>query len=1205
MNQTFDTETVGAVPLGWYVTNPQYGNITVASGGYGSTTNSAAIIDNSSNGNPEPYRLFPEQSRTIGISFAIKATNNTGSGTIIEVFVDDGNFNGADLLFKDGNIEFRDTSGSFVTLRSGYVPNRWYLIKLVLKVPDNKYDIYIDEHVEWIGAGFRGTCTQLDRVVFNETSGKDGLALPVAYIDELLGRQVIQIPQDYQTIQDGIDVANPNDIVFVTGQRTYYENIIISKSIELVGENRSTTVIDNSHQQHGSKLDGILILADNVLVHEFTIRSTPYGAGVHVAADGCTIDNTTITNGLSDGIDVIGSNNYISSNLIETNLQCGIQLSGSNCTMIDNTIRNNDASGIVISGSGSNVTANDVRLNLGNGIWIQTGDQNVLQNNTIRQNTVGVRCDLGTKDNLIYENRFIGNTHVPQALDNGDNRWDDGYPYVPANRTGGGNYWSDFSCTDIYAGANQNLLCPFSFPYPDGIADQPYNLSLQTQDKYPLFVIQNVSQSPDIITNDSCGCPQHKIDYDVPVTVTAKMLDNVTFDDAFLLVLCNSSFANITMTNATDNLWTGTIPGQKYGTQVTYNASAHASFAPEVNSTNYPLTGPYLVIDRSLPSIDTVVWTPQLPDEKQSVTVYAHVTEPKDASGVAGVFLTYKFGGTWWTANMTEFVDDNYTGSIPPQPGNASLSFIVSAIDNAGNGNSGITSNTTINNQPMLYVTNNITSFVAIDPALLDEAVMYRGEVKTDSRLILINMGQENLAWNITGGSFWIQSISQTSGVILPGKSTTITLTINTTECFDPNLYVTPLNVNANGTIPRWAVMVEVLVRDIMIDQSWSIATLPQRSNINTIVPYAYHAEWAHNATDAIVGTITVNGTILPVPVNAAGWAIFNPSSSSPIQNTFIVTRVDFNYTKDGLLYHIISFNQKAPVVTIIWDRVNVVLKVVDDRINVDSNATITWTDSVYESDNSPFAGNPFINDTLNKHTVGKYYFTTSSINDTKYNLTAFRSNVISCVWDRIRVIAGGVLPSNQTQVGGTETIWLVAIYDYDNLVFKGTNGTLYLDAYQWNVSSQTWGYVRTDPMDWDSMYERWQKTYSFDTAAPWAFTVSRVRLEDRVYNLTATEDLVGPIGATWGTGIWTPWPWRSPDLPTFLDAPAENVSAPGTSQNGMSVPFWFVPAIAVTLAIGLVLIFMVLLVSSKRRNGTRAKITSSDKAEPQHKRIK
>ncbi len=75
-------------------------------------------------------------------------------------------------------------------------------------------------------------------------------------------------------------------------------------------------------------------------------------------------------------------------------------------------------------------------------------------------------------DNSIYHNSIVANNI--QACDfSGMNFWDDGYP-------SGGNYWSDYTGTDIYSGPGQDI------PGSDGIGDNPYYFT-GSQDNYPLF----------------------------------------------------------------------------------------------------------------------------------------------------------------------------------------------------------------------------------------------------------------------------------------------------------------------------------------------------------------------------------------------------------------------------------------------------------------------------------------------------------------------------------------------------------------------------------------------------------------------------------------------------------------------------------------------------------------------------------------------
>ena len=62
---------------------------------------------------------------------------------------------------------------------------------------------------------------------------------------------------------------------------------------------------------------------------------------------------------------------------------------------------------------------------------------------------------------MIYHNNLINN----QASDSSSiNSWSSGYP-------SGGNYWSDYTGTDLKKGLNQDQ------PGIDGIGDTPYNIS--------------------------------------------------------------------------------------------------------------------------------------------------------------------------------------------------------------------------------------------------------------------------------------------------------------------------------------------------------------------------------------------------------------------------------------------------------------------------------------------------------------------------------------------------------------------------------------------------------------------------------------------------------------------------------------------------------------------------------------------------------
>jgi hypothetical protein len=75
--------------------------------------------------------------------------------------------------------------------------------------------------------------------------------------------------QPGESIQDAIDTANPGDTVFVYNG-TYYENLFIDKKINLVGENKNTTIID------GGGNDNAVMVYDayNITISRFTIQNS-------------------------------------------------------------------------------------------------------------------------------------------------------------------------------------------------------------------------------------------------------------------------------------------------------------------------------------------------------------------------------------------------------------------------------------------------------------------------------------------------------------------------------------------------------------------------------------------------------------------------------------------------------------------------------------------------------------------------------------------------------------------------------------------------------------------------------------------------------------------------------------------------------------------------------------------------------------------
>ena len=96
----------------------------------------------------------------------------------------------------------------------------------------------------------------------------------------------------FNVIQDGIDAVAENGTVYVYNG-TYYENIIINKSITLMGEDRNTTIIDGNHAG-----DVINITADNVRIRGFTIINSGNWsyAGIKISSNNTSIYDCNICN---------------------------------------------------------------------------------------------------------------------------------------------------------------------------------------------------------------------------------------------------------------------------------------------------------------------------------------------------------------------------------------------------------------------------------------------------------------------------------------------------------------------------------------------------------------------------------------------------------------------------------------------------------------------------------------------------------------------------------------------------------------------------------------------------------------------------------------------------------------------------------------------------------------------------------------------
>jgi parallel beta-helix repeat protein len=206
--------------------------------------------------------------------------------------------------------------------------------------------------------------------------GENGTIYFGSYDDDLYAvgeahPQVITVPDDYPTIQASINAANAGDTVFVRAG-IYYENVIVNKSLTILGENKDTTFVVGSP---GSVV--FRIESDNVFVSGFTMQDG--NTGVAQSARNGTIKDSIITNSTDQGIYLSGIRNTASGNLI---VNCGTAMLvyGNNQTISANNIANNGAGISLLGSSGSSIIGNKF---INNGLSVIDSYQNSVENNTV------------------------------------------------------------------------------------------------------------------------------------------------------------------------------------------------------------------------------------------------------------------------------------------------------------------------------------------------------------------------------------------------------------------------------------------------------------------------------------------------------------------------------------------------------------------------------------------------------------------------------------------------------------------------------------------------------------------------------------------------------------------------------------------------------------------------------------------------------
>ncbi|MBW2965779.1 right-handed parallel beta-helix repeat-containing protein [Candidatus Woesearchaeota archaeon] len=206
----------------------------------------------------------------------------------------------------------------------------------------------------------------------------------IVYVDDDYDNTISGWGYNYfNSVKDGINKVSEGGTVYVS-DGIYYDNIVINKSINLIGNDKNTTIIDG-----GKKWDVLKITKDKCTIQNINISNSGSDAGLKILSNRTTLTNNILYGNLY-GIFIESRFDNIISNNIFSNNKYDIKLRGTfNTRIIKNKILNN-IENIILESSHNTTVSDNVLQN--NGIKISgsffSWKSHVIENNTANDKSI-------------------------------------------------------------------------------------------------------------------------------------------------------------------------------------------------------------------------------------------------------------------------------------------------------------------------------------------------------------------------------------------------------------------------------------------------------------------------------------------------------------------------------------------------------------------------------------------------------------------------------------------------------------------------------------------------------------------------------------------------------------------------------------------------------------------------------------------------